>query len=153
VAEIVPLCFAAEVKKHNQLSEVFLQLRRKLIKMAEIIVSQDQFHTQGFHRADRLAELVRLYVRAVGGQEGEWEQMVQGAGGEGEGEGVSEEEYQLVMQLQECLLEYQSKLVFIQQLEQQSTTKTNEELEDEVNKLISDYERLKTENKQQLESL
>jgi hypothetical protein len=27
--------------------------------------------------------------------------------------------------------------------EQQSTTRTNEELEDEVNKLISDYERLK----------
>jgi hypothetical protein len=38
-------------------------------------------------------------------------------------------------------------------LEQQSTTKTNEELEEEVNKLISDYERLKMENKQHLDSL
>jgi hypothetical protein len=80
---------------------------------------------------------------------------VQSLGGEEEGapEGVSEEEYQLVLQLQDCLLEYQGKLVFIQQLEQQSTTKTNEELEEEVNKLISDYERLKVENKQHLDSL
>ncbi len=44
VAEITPLCFSAEVKKHHQLSEPFLQLRRKLIKMGEIIVSQDHFH-------------------------------------------------------------------------------------------------------------
>ncbi len=65
---MAPLSFSAEVKKHNQLSEPFVQLRRKLIKMAEVIVSQDQFHTQGFHRADRLAELVQLYIRAVNGE-------------------------------------------------------------------------------------
>jgi hypothetical protein len=32
------------------------------------------------------------------------------------------------MHLQECLLEYQNKVVLVQQMEQQSTTKTNEEL-------------------------
>lgn len=130
-----------------------MQLRRHLIKMGEVIVSQDQFHTQTFDRADRLLQLVRMFMRALGGHDGaEWEQLVQSLAGDGE-HAVSEEEYQLVMQLQDCLLEYQSKVIFIQQLEQQSTTKTNEELEEEVNKLISDYERLKAENKQHLDSL
>jgi hypothetical protein len=57
------------------------------------------------------------------------------------------------MQLQECMLEYQNKVILLQQLEQQSNTKTNEELEEEVNKLISDFERLKDENRQHIENL
>lgn len=69
---MAPLCFSAEVKKHNQLSEPFLQLRRKLIKMGEVIVSQDHFHNEGFQRADRIVHLIRLYVLAFGGQDGEW---------------------------------------------------------------------------------
>jgi hypothetical protein len=91
MVEIAPIQFAAEVKKHSQLSEAFLQLRRHLIKMAEVIVSQDQFHTQSFDRADRLLQLVRLYMRALAGQAEaeEWEQLVQSLTAEGE-HGVSE---------------------------------------------------------------
>lgn len=37
------------------------------------------------------------------------------------------------------MLEHHNKLIAMQNGEQQSTTRTNEELEDEVNKLISDY--------------
>ncbi|XP_031472619.1 uncharacterized protein LOC116244993 [Nymphaea colorata] len=53
--------------------------------------------------------------------------------------------------LQDCLLEFQNKLVFIQQIEQQSTTKTNEELEEE--ELLEKIEKMKNDNLRQTSKL
>jgi len=44
--EIFPLAFEGfDEAKKSQLSESFIDLKHFLIKLSEIIISQDQFHT------------------------------------------------------------------------------------------------------------
>lgn len=124
ITQLATLRIEGEARRHGQLSEGFLQIRRLLGRLTQVIINQDLAHTAGFDRADRLLQLVRLFLRAHHGREAEeWEQLVSELAGDG-AQGVSEEEYELVMELQECLLDFQGRA----SIEQHSNSKTNEEL-------------------------
>ncbi len=94
------------------------------MKMSEIIVNGQQYHHENIKR---LMQFVVLFARAFTGHgesSEEWEQLVQDISNSNESQ-ISQEEYEIIMQLQECMIEHHNKLGYLQQMDQQSNTKTN----------------------------
>jgi signal transduction histidine kinase len=156
VHQIEPINFAAfDQRKKSQLSEHFVQLRHFLSKLAEIVIGQDEYHRQVYEKTERLIDLVVLFSKVLAGENEfveEWEEMIAALQQESE-QPVSEEEGRLIAILEECLDIQRARAGGAGVQREESAAKTNEELEDEVNKLIEDYERLKGENRQLGENL
>lgn len=64
--DIFPMVFEGfDQAKKSQLTESFIDLKHFLIKLSEIIISQDQFHTLNFQTVNRLVNVVTLYSKVV----------------------------------------------------------------------------------------
>lgn len=82
----------------HSLGEAFGELKRQLVKMGEVIVSQDLYHSENYGRMERMLNMVELFVRVVGGEQEyieEWEELL-ALLHEGKDGGLSPEECRLV---------------------------------------------------------
>lgn len=125
-----------------------------LVKLSDIIITQDNFHTEHYRKMERLLKIVEMFSEVLAGEPKvveEWTELLSNIHHQKEDQHFSDEECRLLLLLDDCLACERSRVSSPRQ--QNLSNRTNEELELEVNKLIEDYERVKRENMQLINDL
>jgi hypothetical protein len=64
----VPLKFAGLCQKwKSQLTEHFTTLQSHLGRMSEVIINQDMYHTDNYHKFSNFISIVELFSKIMGG--------------------------------------------------------------------------------------
>lgn len=114
----------------SQLSESFTEMQGYLLKLSDIVISQDNFHTDHYQKMERFLKIVEMFTKVLAGEPDvveDWVALLSNIHEQKEDQTFTEEECRLLFLLDDCLTCERSRISSPRQ--QNLSNRTNEDLE------------------------